>query len=257
MSSDTDSKQKPSEYHIPLLRDLPAASHPPTRVTRDTDLKEAITIMMGNDFSQLPVMQGDRTVDGYISWRSIGEAFAVGKECKLVRDCMASPAKILEDGEPLLNAVKIIAEADFVLVKNREQRIIGLVTTSDITCAFHELAEPFFLLGSIENSIRRLIDNHFNQPQIQAAKDPADEHRTVRTASDLTFGEYVRLFENESNWEQLGSWRVSRTQFVAYLSEVKDIRNDIMHFRPSGVPPEQVLVLCNRARFLEQLQDYG
>ncbi|MGH7801645.1 MAG: CBS domain-containing protein [Thermodesulfobacteriota bacterium] len=149
MNSDTETTQRLLTQHIPLLRDLPAANNPPMRVTRDTQLRDAITLMMVNDYSQLPVMQGDRNIEGYISWRSIGEAFALNKECKIVRDCMRSSIIMLDDNEPLLSAVSIIAKEDFVLVRNREKRIVGIVTTSDITSCFYELAEPFFLIGQI------------------------------------------------------------------------------------------------------------
>ena len=64
--------------------------------------------MMIHDFSQLPVMQGERTVEGYISWRTIGESLMVKKECRTVRDCMDKSVTILDETEPLLNAVNII-----------------------------------------------------------------------------------------------------------------------------------------------------
>ena len=117
--------------NIPLLRDLRAASNPPVYVNRDTKLSEALTKMMMNDFSQLPIIQGERTVEGYISWRTIGEALALKRECNTVRDCMEKSVTILDDTEPLLNAVNVIAKKDFILVRNsKDKRIVGLVTTS-------------------------------------------------------------------------------------------------------------------------------
>jgi CBS domain-containing protein len=80
----------------PRIGMLKAANTPPTTVTRDTEVTEAITIMLMNDYSQLPVMQGDRNVDGLISWRSIGRArISEGKACKHVRECMEKAEIVL------------------------------------------------------------------------------------------------------------------------------------------------------------------
>ena len=51
---------------------LEAAHNPPTSVTPNDDLKTAITHMMSNDFSQIPVMESQRQVKGIITWESIG-----------------------------------------------------------------------------------------------------------------------------------------------------------------------------------------
>ena len=56
-------------------------------VNRDTTLTEAITLMIKYDFSQLPILSGRSEVEGLITWKSIGRALALGKECNKVRDC--------------------------------------------------------------------------------------------------------------------------------------------------------------------------
>ncbi len=45
---------------------LEAANRPPVFVSPDATLSEAVTLMMENDFSQLPVMTSDREVKGAI-----------------------------------------------------------------------------------------------------------------------------------------------------------------------------------------------
>jgi hypothetical protein len=42
--------------------------------------------MLLHDYSQLPVLSGDRTVKGMVSWRSIGKAFAINRNGTEVRD---------------------------------------------------------------------------------------------------------------------------------------------------------------------------
>src|SRR5262245_47875706 len=51
---------------------LAAANRAPVSLQPDSTITEAVTLMMANDFSQLPVFSGDRNVKGAVSWRSIG-----------------------------------------------------------------------------------------------------------------------------------------------------------------------------------------
>jgi hypothetical protein len=51
---------------------LPAANQGVISVAPDDEISAAVTLMMRNDFSQLPVMQGDRTVKGVLTWTSVG-----------------------------------------------------------------------------------------------------------------------------------------------------------------------------------------
>jgi hypothetical protein len=51
------------------------------------------------------------------------------------------------------------------------------------------------------------------------------------TASDLTFGNYVYLMRTQDNWAKLG-WHVDREYFIDRLTEVRDVRSELMHFTP-------------------------
>ena len=50
---------------------LPAANKTLIVVNQDDQLSRAITLMLEHDFSQLPVMQGERDVKGMVTWKSI------------------------------------------------------------------------------------------------------------------------------------------------------------------------------------------
>ena len=51
---------------------LAAANRVPLSVQPDSPLTEAVTRMLANDFSQLPVMTSEREVRGVVSWETIG-----------------------------------------------------------------------------------------------------------------------------------------------------------------------------------------
>lgn len=234
---------------------LAAANKTPISVGPDATLAEAITLMMVNDFSQLPVMTNERSVKGAISWKTIGSKLALGKSPKWVRDVMNPHPEISSDAS-LFTAIRIIVEHDFALVRAADQKISGIITTSDLSLQFEQLSEPFLLLGEIENHIRKLLGSKLSQEEMAAVKDPGDEDRSVQAASDLTFGEYQRLIENPSNWSQF-NLNLDRAVFVKQLDKIRLIRNDVMHFDPDGIEEEALEVLRDFARFLRDLQAIG
>jgi CBS domain-containing protein len=236
----------------PRIGMLKAANTPPLSIPRDAEVTQAITLMLMNDYSQLPVMQGDRNVDGLISWRSIGKTrVGEGKVLKYVRDCMEKP-EIISSNTHLFDAVNIIAQKQVVLVRNSENKIAGLVTTSDISLQFGALSEPFLLLSEIENHVRRLIDGRFSLEELKAARDPNDANRKIENVANLTFGEYIRLLDKPANWARLG-YDLSRTECTKQLREVGRIRNDVMHFHPDGISPEDMELLRDTRKFLQEL----
>lgn len=236
----------------PRIGMLKSANSQPLTVTRDTELSKAIALMLLHDYSQLPVMQGDRQVDGLISWRSIGRS-RIGKSSasKLVRDCLDN-VEIVRWDMHLFEAVRVISEKEVVLVRNSEGRIGGLVTNSDISLQFVSLSEPFLLVSEIENHIRRLIDGKFSVEQLKAARYPSDSERKIENVANLTFGEYVRLLESPDNWDRLG-YELSGPECVKRLKQVGRIRNDVMHFHPDGISPEDRELLRETRKFLQGL----
>ena len=73
---------------------LEAANRKPVSIAPDKPITAATTVMLMNDYSQLPVMTGERDVKGVISWRSIGRRQAMGVQCNVVRECMDSANEI-------------------------------------------------------------------------------------------------------------------------------------------------------------------
>ena len=233
---------------------LEAANQTPVSVHPDKPLSTATTIMLLHDFSQLPVMTNERQVCGIISWKSIGARLSMGQECEFVRQCMDT-AEILADSTPLFEAIATIAEHGYVLVRGADSRIKGIVTATDISFQFMQLAGPFLFVGEIEGYLRQLIHGKFTVEELSAAAGPVDG-QTIGGSGDLTLGGYCRLLENPSNWEKL-NLAVDRSEFVKHLDVVRQIRNDVMHFSPDGLTEEQTKDLQDMARFFENLVGTG
>jgi predicted transcriptional regulator len=231
---------------------LAAANRPPVSVQPDSTITEAVTLMMANNFSQLPVISGERNVKGILTWRSIGSRLAVGQRPVVAREAMQRHAEVSADAS-LFAVIPVIVDHQYVLVRGSDQTIVGIVTTSDLSLQFLQLAEPFLRLGEIENHLRRLINARFRPTELAAAQDPGDAARTIEKAADLTFGEYRRLLEEPGRWSRLGL-QIDRVTFIGLLDKVRKIRNDVMHFDPDGIPNGDLEILRNFARFLRTLQ---
>ena len=120
------------------------------------------------DYSQLPVMQGERDVKGIISWKSIGAAHAQGANPTYVRDCMDDP-QVVDGKVPLADAAEVIYKHDYVLVRGEQGKITGILTAVDLAREFKERTYPFLLIGEIEHHIRNLILGRFTPEEFVAA----------------------------------------------------------------------------------------
>lgn len=235
---------------------LEAANKQIVYVGPNQPLQEAITLMLLNGFSQLPVMQSSREVKGVISWESIGARLVLNRTCTEVRDCMVS-AQVIDADKSLFAAIDLIAQYQYVLIQSTDKTISGIVTSTDLSRQFQQLTEPFLLLGEIEQHIRKLIEGgRFTVDQIKDSRDPSDSDRTVENVADLSMGEYIRLLENPKYWQQLGL-SIDRKLFIDQLQSVRRIRNDIMHFDPDPLAQDDLLTLRGFVNFMQSLREIG
>ena len=232
---------------------LGAANQKPTIVKPSASLSTATTLMLLNDFSQLPVIDGKkyRDVKGIISWKSIGSRLALGHELKLANDCM-DPAKEIDIEAPLLDAIGDISEHGYVLVRGRENEITGIVTASDVTRQFIELAGPFLVIAEIEGHLRSLVHGKFTVEQYKEASPNLEDGHIIAGSADLTLGGFCSLLQKPERWHQL-KLIVDRTEFIRHLDTVREIRNDVMHFDPEGLEPKHSKKLQDLAKFFRDL----
>lgn len=246
-------QEKENDTITPRIKLLEAANTPPVFITKNDTIEKAMTIMMENDYSQLPVMNtaNSKQVDGMISWHSIGWKNALGKNLKTVSDFMNKDFTIIRDTCPLMDAVEIVQKKEVVLIENKSKNICGLVTITDIAEKFYSLSEPFFIIGQIEAAIREILDDKFNTQELCEVKF-GDDNREVQSISDLTFSEYIQLMRNDENWKKL-DLPLDKDELTKRLDEVRLIRNDVMHFNTDNIDDEQKYILRKTALFLREI----
>ncbi len=145
---------------------LGSANRVPVSVKPDAALQQAVTLMLTHDFSQLPVMTNGRDVKGILSWKTIGSRLALKRTCAFARDCM-EPAHIIQIEDSLFSAIATISSHDYVLVQAHDKTICGIITATDLNEQFRKLAEPFLLVGEIENGIRGMLHGKFSAKELE------------------------------------------------------------------------------------------
>ena len=207
-----------------LVGDIPSATSGITAVDPSQTLEQAQALMIAKDYSQLAVMAGPRDLKGAVSWRTIARARLSKSEISFT-DVIDQHPRVVHADEDLLGQIDIIYAADFVFVRSGDDCICGIITTADLTSRFRDLTSPFFQLGEIEGRLRRCINRVFTLEELrQATRQPK-----LRSAADMTFGQYFYLLKDEARWQRM-HWVVDRVMFVGYLEGVRKIRNRVMHF---------------------------
>ena len=223
------------------------------RLAPEATVAEAVTLMLYHDYSQLPVMANDKNLQGVVSWRTIGRAFALGGAPRTVKECMEPPTEVNEQ-DPIFELIALVQRHDAVFIRGEGRKYVTLFTAADLGDLYRDLSESFILLGEIEDHLRALLDRAgFTKAELNAARGPGDA-TTIERIDDLAFGTYIALIEGEEHWDRLGL-RIDRSWFIRELDEVRELRNAVMHFDPDGLTDEQMEQLtrfCGLLRSLRQ-----
>lgn len=243
---ETKFDQKDSTFRI---GDLALARKTLVTVGEDDTLERAITLMLQREFSQLPIMQGDRKVKGVITWKSIAERVQIRGACRIVRDCRYD-AQVVDSKSRFFDVIPVIARHGYVLVRGEDRRILGIVTTGDLGAQLQETAEPFLLVREIELNLRQILNAKVNEEDL--AQLNHNNGKALTCMADATLGDYVYLLENPTIWSRL-DLKVDRKAFVNQIDRVRAIRNDLMHFDPDPMTAEDLAELRAAANFIERL----
>lgn len=248
-------KSKTESDPIQRISILPSANRIPITITRDAKLTDAITKMMMHNYSQLPVLGSPKNIVGFITWESIGYAITNGITSEHAKDYLDFEHTILEYDTPLLKAIKTVIEKEYVIVQKKDKSFSGIITLADVSSQFLTLTEPFLILEEIENLIRLLLNDKFLVQELIDFCENENNDKSIESIDDLTFGQYIRLIEKPENWKKL-KLKIERVTFIQQLNIVREIRNDVMHFDPDGITPEQKQALINMAKFLTDIRKF-
>lgn len=211
------------DAHLLTLAQVPAASfalaNPDTPnlvgvVEPDTSLDDATTMMLRHDYSQLLVV-GDvtkRDLVGVISWKLYATARLRREDPTTVEQIM-QPVTGVDLHSDLFSSIGPVVKYDFVAVTYRG-KLSGIVTTTDLTEQFEELAVPYLAVGRAEQELRRVARLKFTD------LDP-------RVIEKATLGRLQGLYRD--HWDAV-EWSLSQPSFDDWVNSARELRNTIAHF---------------------------
>ena len=227
-------------------------------VKPQSTLRVALSQMAANQVSHLPIMRNEREVTGMLRWKDIGRYLLCNGGVSLDEPVERLQAEPVTVGHhlPFLDVIPQIIEHGYVLVRGPQRKISGIVTKKDLGRQLLGLASPFVQIGEIERGLRALIENgeFTNQELRDLARDPADP-REIKGVESLTLGEAGRLLSNPDTWKRIDI-NVDRATFVRHLSDVREIRNDVMHFHPEGTSDDEHRRLNKFLELIDLLRRY-
>ena len=241
-----------------------------------TTVAEAIQLMREHGFSQLPVVEGNEVL-GVFSFRSFAEQILEMVAMKgaslenLTVDEFIEELKFVHINDDPMSIFGYLDCDDAVLV-GQPDRIQGIVTAMDVLRYLYRVASSFVLLGEIERSLRRLIgicldDDGLRTCIRNSLAHQYEEDEMPSKLEEMTFNDYVQIVGDGRNWprfeEVLGTGDLQRRRTRAKLLEIKDLRNDVFHFKREltehdlDVLAAQRNWLYRRARIVEARRKAG
>ena len=182
------------------------------------------------------MISGQRTLKGAVTWKSIARARHRNSDATLGDATVDAPQRSYDT--ELIDVLADLQSHDFVIVRGPEQNIAGIVTAADVVDAYGALATPFLLIGELDQILRRVLANNVDIEEV-GTLCRRSVGQSIDSFAKLSMGDYETVLNDEAVWKSLG-WPFDRKIFIKNLSELREVRNDIMHFNRDAVPDHTI-----------------
>ncbi len=224
-------KHLPSSQMFVIAKPGKAAPRGVISIKTPDEVSKAKAELIKHNISQLVVFSETNALVGIISWASIGK---ITPTPEIVSECVVdiSDVKLSLDAD-FRDAIKIVKEYGAVVVVDELDKLVGLITGSDIAEQYQILAEPFVLLGDIEESLRLILLSQSSEAKIiEFVMKDSKYDRKVENIKRLTFWDLIYFLQNKEHWAEINCFRdISRKDFCGFLQDANTTRNEIFHFR--------------------------
>ncbi|MEU5896343.1 CBS domain-containing protein [Streptomyces venezuelae] len=250
-SADSDEEEGDEPIQGQTVGNLPSALRGVESVTSSAKFEEAFTKMRLNGYSQLPVLNGPRNLQGAVTWESIALARHSDSEAPFSRAIVQAHAVSYSDH--LIDVLPYLEQFGFLLVKDQTNKIAGIITVADVAAEYGATARPFLLIGDLDRQLRRLISQGLDLQDVIALCDP-DGLRNLSSFDQLSYGDYQQVLGNEQQWNKLG-WPLDRKSFIKRLDELREVRNELMHFNDKDKVGDAAIPMLRN--MIDLLREYG
>ena len=209
-------------------------------VASDAPAHEALDRMIDGKYSQLPVTDGKQDpIVGVFSHRAFSQRSLDLRCAKKIDPLQLSVEEFMEkpafiSGETYIDTGTDWSEIDYVLVGERENPL-GILTIADVWGRLNDSAEAFVLIYEIEHELRDLIQDVVDEAELAGliASMKVDARASPpQSLTEFSFSQYNTLICNRANWHRFEeAFGQTRELVDTDLDSVKDLRNDVFHFR--------------------------
>ena len=145
----------------------------------------------------------------------------------------------------------MLDERDSVVVSGPED-LVAILTPMDVLRYLYSVSNAFVLIEEIELALRALIlestpdADLFRSCVKNALSTKYKDSELPRQLEDMTFDDYVALLRDSRNWQHFeAAFGGTRQRARGRLDPVRDLRNDVFHFRRElSVDDHQQLTNC-------------
>lgn len=214
----------------------------PLCVPRTATVREALGIMVQNDFSQVPVVDEAGHLVGLVSDQSITHTYYLLGEAVALLDltiehCLTRVDPLSPDDD-LFEACDQLHDAAGALVIVEDGKPVGLLTAYDMTNFFRHRSEDFIHIEDIEVTLRLRTRDAFpddaalNRALLVAlGPDPTDPTKPRKDFNVLNMGDLIYLITHDENWPQFNGLFEPLELFRLLMNRVREVRNLLAHFR--------------------------
>lgn len=170
-------------------------------------VQKALELMIENDFTQLPIIEGDRKLVGMITSDSILRAlnnFGVTTDKLQVSHALINGIKtcVLEDD--LFEVLDSLKNNNAVVIWNAKKEACGIITTYDTTEYFRKSAVDMMLVQEIESQLKDHIiavftnnEGEIEQELLTAAIEEISDFQEVFNKFEKALNHYTNLQNSE------------------------------------------------------------
>ncbi len=214
-------------------------------VREDNKIKDALTIMIEKDYSQLPIVTSEGVLIGIISEQSISRMFFhLGEKIsnialleQHVGECRDIATTILEDSF-IVDALELLQRTNAVIVVNYKKEPKGILTDYDMHQFFRGFSQDLIQVQNVELKLREYIQMAFpDQNKMDSALINAfgatkkDADKPNYSFEELSFYQHIKLITAEGNWGKFDHVFKPKDTFEVLMQQVRLIRNDLAHYK--------------------------
>lgn len=221
----------------PVEKLLANRNHPLCINAKET-VRDALVKMVRNDYSQLPVVDDAGNLVGIITERTITRTYYHANESvplfNITVDHCLSPAVTLSIDRDIFEALDRL-QTTYALVITEGRKPIGLLTHYDTTHFFRNLTEGLIIVEDIETTLRHYIEAIYpTEEQLTQAlinRFGSNDGTPNQEYDRLSFGQYLQFIGHKKNWPDFEPYFGNQMLFDRLMNTVREIRNQIAHFR--------------------------